>query len=164
MPRSSLGTRTVTTAFGAKVSITNRLAYRFAIPSRAFCAAESIDSSASVSKMEGVAAAMGSNITGSIAIEVECGRGEGGSTGAVLPGAGGAALPGAGGVALPGAGGTALPGAGGTELPSNGGAVLPGDGVTALPGNEVTALPGDEGAALPGIGGAALPGDGGAVP
>jgi len=111
--RSSLGTRTVTTAFGAKVSITNRLAYRFAIPSRAFCAAQSIDSSASVSTMEEVAAAMGSNIAGSIGIELECGRGEGGSTGAALPGNGGAVLPGGGGAALPGSGGAALPGDGG---------------------------------------------------
>jgi len=140
VPQSSLETRTVTSAFGAKVSITNHLAYRFAILSRGFCAAESIDSSASVSTMEGVAAAIGSKIAGSIGIELECGSGEGGSTVAALPGARGAALPGEGGAALPGAGDAALPGAGGA------------------------ALAGDGGAALPGTGDATLPGDGGAVP
>jgi len=123
VPRSSLGTRTVTTAFGTKVSITNRLAYRFAIPSRAFCAAESIDSSASVSTMEGVVAAMGSNIARSIGIELECGRGEGGSTGAALPGNGVTALPGNGGAVLPGGGGAVLPGGGGAVLLGDVGAV-----------------------------------------
>ena len=121
MPRSSLGTRTVTTAFGAKVSITNRLAYRFAIPSRAFCAAESIDSSASVSTIEGIAAAMGSNIAGSIGIELECGRGKGRSI--ALPDNGGATLPGDGGAALPGDGGAALPADGSAALPGGGGDV-----------------------------------------
>jgi len=123
MPRSSLGTRTITTSFGAKVSITNRLAYRFAIPSRAICATESIDSSASVSTMEGVAPAMGSNIARSIGIELECCRGEGGSTGAALPGNGVTALPGNAGAVLPGGGGAALPGAGGAALPGDEGAV-----------------------------------------
>ena len=123
MPRSSLGTHTVTSAFGTKVSITNRLAYRLTIPSPAFCPVESIDSSTSVSTREGVTAAMGSNIAGSIGIELECGRSEGGSTGATLPSNGVTALPGNGGAVLPGGGGAALPGAGGAALPVDGGAV-----------------------------------------
>jgi len=68
-------------------------------------------------------AVMGSNIAGSIGIDLECVRGEGRSTGAALPGKGVPALPGTGVTALLGDGGAALPGTSGIALPGDGGAM-----------------------------------------